>query len=64
MQGGCLWVVPGDESWSASAIGLQSASSSGQSSRMWAIVSGDALQKRQVASLVGPKCASVGSAEL
>jgi len=38
-------VVPGDESWSAFATGLQSVSSSGQSSRMWAAVSGDALQK-------------------
>lgn len=53
-----------DDSWSVSATGLQSASIGGQLSRMWAAVSGDALQKWQVAPSEGPKRASVGSAEL
>jgi len=45
-----------DESWSASATGLQSVSSSGQSSRMWTAVWGCFA-----VSSVGPKCASVES---
>jgi len=44
-RGLCVCGAWREETWSASATGFQHVSSSGQSSRMWAVVSGDALQK-------------------